>query len=122
MKTTIALGDTVTFDPLDWNPIKVELPDGYYRVWSGALKPGDLYLNMVLIRDGITQWEPCDEIPMRPIPGSQLSYRQIPGCIVRHGTPVDKTCERCQAEPAVQGERFCDYCREIIKQKIRKTH
>lgn len=119
MKTTIALGDTVTFDPLDWNPIKVELPDGYYRVWSGAAKPGDLYLNMILIRDEIVQWEPREDAILVE---HCLQTIQVPVCVIRLGTPVDKACERCEAEPAVRGERFCDYCREIIKQKIRKTH
>jgi hypothetical protein len=38
--------------------IDVDLPHGYYRVWDGALKPGDLYLNEWRARDGVIRWEP----------------------------------------------------------------
>jgi hypothetical protein len=89
----------------------VELPPGYRRVWQGAIKPGDLYLNCTLILKGQTRWE---RAPYQDTgtPGSAESY----ACLIRpeRGLGPDHECERCGVFQSVDGERFCEVCRKIL--------
>ena len=123
MKTTVPLNDSMSIDPISWGPMEVEMLPGYYRVFSGALKPADLYLNMVLLADGIVAWESIDaSATERRARSLRVDATQIPVCVIRLGSPVEKACERCGMDAVVRGERFCSLCRAIILNKIRSTH
>lgn len=88
---------------------EVEIPNDYYRVWRGALRPGDLHLNMVLIRDNITEW--LDAYPPETGKNDAGWY----SCLIRRGTSVDKTCEFCFCRMAIPGWKCCEDCREKLR-------
>jgi hypothetical protein len=115
MATTYVLTrGQVTRDPLEREPVAVELPVGWRRVWRGAVLPSDLCLNMRRFRyDRLVQWQR----PPTPTIGNLTAERF--DCIIRCGEPVDKACERCAAAPAFE-KRYCQLCRGIIKQEIRE--
>jgi hypothetical protein len=46
----------------------VDLPEGYYPVRRGALKPGDLHLDCVEFQAGQVVWKPA------PIPAARGPY------------------------------------------------
>lgn len=106
------------FDYTDVKTVEVELPEGWRRVWTGALKPGDMYLNQVLIQDGIVQWEPVTEFPTV----EQMRHKDVGssadwyGCLIRNdgGPEIEEGCERCKIFHRVKGERFCNACRMIV--------
>jgi hypothetical protein len=121
MSTTrvlLDLGSSDTASPPN-NVIEVELPDGYYRVWSGALKPGDLYLNDFLARDGITTWEPVTYFPAEREArfGRPYSSANWYLCVIRRGEPVVPACERCGVEPRFNRLRDCRSCAAIVAGK-----
>lgn len=90
---------------------EVELPEGFRRVFRGTLCPGDLFLNVLLIEDGITQFEPVEEEHIGKNHNSIGNGAEWYGLIIRRGDSCpDKTCERCEVEPARTGYRFCWYC------------
>ncbi len=92
--------------------VEVELPDGYRRVFRGALKPGDLFLNARLAPD-VIQWEPLKKLPsmsdaMRDEINSTAKWF---ACLIRcDGGEVDIPCERCEVEPRRGKNRFCTGC------------
>jgi hypothetical protein len=99
--------------------VEVELPDGYYRVWDGALKPGDLYLSRLAALDGRTVWEPITEFPTereakRGDPGSSAGWYE---CVVRKGVEVVPPCDRCGVNGRERGLRFCRLCAVIMGER-----
>lgn len=92
----------------------VELPDGFYRVYRGSIKPGDLYLNAVLFcDDGIESWSEVE-----PACFGDWLYGQADAylCLIRRGSPVDEPCERCEVEARKIGYRFCGMCcHEVVR-------
>ena len=120
MNTTVATTDYYDLDPTHWSPVEVAMPEGYYRVWAGTIKPGDLYLNLVLLRDGIVSWEPLDpEYELRRAKAIRCreSARTIE-CIIRHGRLVEEACERCHCQRRHRKWRYCDRCADIIRQEL----
>jgi len=96
--------------------VQVEFPDGYRRVFFGALCPGDLYLNCVLISDGIVKWEipemPSDREVRKHAPNSTAEWF---ACLVRRGSEVTPVCERCKVKPRAGRNRFCvECCMDVI--------
>lgn len=90
---------------------EVDLPRGYYRVWEGALKPGDLYFNLKSER-----WDAVALPTLRQIdddePYSSVSWF---GCIVRVGVPVKEACQLCGCAPRMLKNKYCRHCcREVI--------
>lgn len=96
---------------LDGTVHTVEIPDGYRRVWRGAVLLGDLYLNCVLAADGIYQWEPMDAESCQPRRGNYYTHADGYACVVRRGeSSPDKPCERCECRPVRFGCRYCIGC------------
>ena len=90
---------------------QVELPEGYYQVLSGMVKPTDLELNLLFWRDGRIVWEPVTP-PYKKV----WKY----GCVIRKGVSPDKVCERCKTEAAIYGQRYCAVCRLEVLEEMRK--
>jgi hypothetical protein len=97
-------------DSTDNNMVEVELPDGYYRVFSGALKPDDLYLNCLLARDGITQWEPLNQKHLAAKYNEPDGHAGWFTCLIRRGVMVEQPCERCECFKRDFKLRFCWLC------------
>lgn len=98
-------------DPARRPFIDVALPMGYRRVWSGAVKRGDRFIDMGAIEEGEIAWielldlgEVADDYP----------------CLIRPDQhPVEEPCERCKAQVRNERERFCGECRGILEEKGR---
>lgn len=94
--------------PRPENIITVELPEGYRRVWLGAICPGDLYLNRFAATAGVIEWRPVEYSPYYPTADYYV-------CLIRRGKddPVG-TCERCEVHPKKSRHRFCQACCDHI--------
>lgn len=108
MKVILDMNDQL--DPLDnrVDVLEVVPPPGYRRVWVGAVKPGDLYLDV-----GMQTWEPAATAIL-----SRYATANLFDCLIRCDGGEDPigTCERCQAEPKRTGYRYCaDCCRVIVE-------
>jgi hypothetical protein len=114
-RVLLDLGSSDTASPRN-HIIEVELPEGYYRVWSGALKPGDLYLNDFLAQDGIVFWEPVTYFPTEQEArlGRRWSSAKWYVCLIRRGEPAVLPCERCGVHPRAHRLRFCRACAGIV--------
>ena len=121
MKVKVGMGKIVA-DPLDDEVTEVELPDEHYRVLTGAIREGDMFLNCVLLRDGIVAWEPADTRDNRKNCKCQHGPAGAFACLIRRGTPVDKLCERCEQHAAYGDMRYCWQCAEVIRQSIREQN
>lgn len=99
----------------------VTLPDGWRRVWDGALVPGDKYLHMLLFLDGITHWEPVVDFPTyrQMKDGAPYSSARWYACLIRRGHPVDEACEECEVEPKRFGHRYCEECCYEVAKRFR---
>ena len=103
---------------LDEPPRWVPMPEGYYRVVSGAAKPSDLSLCLLsFIRDGRVVWHRVDEIQ----PGKEVHSRSF-DVLIRKGVPVDEVCPRCEARKPAKGWKYCRPCCHEVKQDLRATH
>jgi len=94
---------------------EIELPRGYYRVWDGALKPGDLSLNRLQAPEVVT-WGPITMPTDKDIrnrePYSNASWF---GCVIRVGSQVREACARCLCAPRGLKNKFCRHCcQEVI--------
>jgi hypothetical protein len=86
----------------------LELPAGWYRVLSGAIKPGDRCLdNGWFWRTGAVRWY---ELTRVPPPGRPFSTADWYGCLIRPGEPVEVLCPRCHEQPVRLGYRYCRGC------------
>jgi hypothetical protein len=96
--------------------IDVDLPAGFVRVFSGALKPGDLYLHLGELRRGPFIWRPVRlDDPLRTTAGWYT-------CVIRPGTrPAQETCERCGCEARVHGQRYCRGCAKVILRETKEA-
>jgi len=101
--------------------VEVEFPEGYRRVFFGALCPGDIYLNCVLINDGIVVWEHLDKFPTyeemrKHAPNSSAEWF---ACLIRRGSDVTPVCERCEVKPRAGRNRFCVGCCMDVIDEVR---
>jgi hypothetical protein len=119
--TRVLMPDLKDEDPASpLNPvIEVEMPPGHYRVWGGALKPGDLYLDEFRLRDGVTSWEPVTWFPTAREARLNRPYSSAGWylCVVRRGAEVVPPCERCGVAVRAHGLRYCRYCAAVIAGK-----
>ena len=115
MKAKISVASEIRGSRLIWKRLEIDLPEGFYRVFDGAVKPDDYFLDCVSARRGETIWLPAgtNDPP--------YDTADLYACLIRSGIPVSKPCERCEFRKAVFGERFCEDCREKIKREIRKN-
>lgn len=100
-------------DPKDWPYREVEIAEGWRRVFTGGLKVGDLFLDMVQIRENNIVW-----LPVEPADRAQ-DYE----CVIRHEPPEqspEHVCERCLMKGAVRGNKYCPDCTEIVRKEIRR--
>ena len=116
------LMETIVVEPMLEGPAleaRIELPPGWYRVLSGAIKPRDRYLAADYFwEDGEIHW--C-EVTRLPRPGEPLSTADWYLCLIRRGEPVEVLCPRCRRKPARLGYRYCrDCCGEVILQLRRR--
>jgi hypothetical protein len=99
--------------------VEVEIPEGYRRVWTGALRPGDLYLHF----DGgqTDGWRPVKLPTAKQIKrGDPDSEAHWFGCVIRaDGGPVQQPCERCSVSPRMRNGRFCRLCAGIVVLRAR---
>lgn len=120
MQTKVALTDVVMLGGPPSRVIVVDVPDGWHRVWRGALKPDDLYLQRMLALDGIVTWVPMGESDER---GPTYQNAEVFTCVIRIGEQsVDHPCERCEVRHRERGNRFCWYCcRAVILEQRKQT-
>ena len=96
----------------------IELPAGWYRVLSGAIKPGDRSLAERLFwQTGAIRWYELTELPPPSEPFGQASWYC---CLIRRGEPVDKLCPQCHRAPVRLGYRYCPECSADIVDELRK--
>jgi hypothetical protein len=105
-------------DPAKSNYVEVALPIGFRRVFSGAVKPGDRFLDMTPPQPGemvgVPVWKLADGGHLRGVADHYA-------CLIRPDQyPVEEVCERCKCQVRVEGHRFCaDCCGIVIETKGR---
>lgn len=103
----------------DLDIVDVDLPEGYRRVWRGAVKPGDLYLAVGEIREGRELWLDVhyDGHDLAQVAGEFL-------CLIRpdlhRGEPPDLECEMCEVAPRLRRHRYCRHCIRDIRRSARQ--
>ena len=84
-ETTVRIGQ---------NKIQIVLPEGFYRVLSGAIKPGDRYLNAAnFLSTQKKEWielSQCDVMEIFSTRRKNRAYDQAHWyyCLIRRGVPV----------------------------------
>lgn len=100
----------------------VELPDGWRRVFQGAVKPGDRFLDArQFAGTGQVEFVVVESVPDPPRPYSTADWYML---LIRPGQPEtspDQPCERCRSFARVEGERFCYGCRQGVIEDLRKV-
>lgn len=93
----------------------VQLPEGFYRVVSGALKPSDLVLCLLtLVRDNRVVWDKAADV--YPNGGPATFY----GVVIRKGVAVDPVCPRCEGAKPVKSWKYCKNCLSEVREEMRK--
>ena len=90
----------------------VDMPSGYYRVWSGAAKPFDLYAQQTA--DGEIVW--CivgDALDYDPLLNMAASFLAL----IRIGWPVENPCMRCCSAAREDGYYCCLRCSRVLEEK-----
>jgi len=96
----------------------LEIPDGWYRVLSGAVKAGDCELDSDLFWDiGAVQWHELTEFPPSGNPWSTADWYR---CLIRRGEPVETLCPRCHDAPVHFGYRYCKDCAMAVLEEHRR--
>jgi hypothetical protein len=96
----------------------LELPAGWYRVLSGAIKPGDRILDFnPFWQRGAVQWVELTEFPP---PGRPFGTADWYCCLIRRGEPVEVLCPRCHLAPCRQGFRYCKTCSCEVVDEVRR--
>ena len=97
--------------------VAVELPAGWYRVLSGAVKPGDRMLARdVFWRTGEIVWR---DLTKPPAPGELYGMAHHYTCLTRRGEPVEVLCPRCHSAPVRHGYRYCEKCIMKVVKELR---
>lgn len=102
MTTTVDVAD-------DCEPIAVPIPDGWHRVWSGPVRPGDRHLNLVRARRGDIQWIPISFADLIEYGANGMyDYAGWYECLIREiDREVGRPCIQCGIRPPVID---CDCC------------
>jgi len=121
MKVKIPIRGHFTSDPLDCGFQEITLPKNYYRVLSGAAKPGDLYLDPCRFYHGEVRWVPLDIRWAEEMAKMHRDHSsRSANCVIRVGTPLGQPCDRCGMNPRWRDNRFCYQCCEIVREAIRE--
>jgi hypothetical protein len=93
---------------------ELNLPDGWYRVLSGAAKPGDQCLNIdAFWKTGAVEWY---VLTNPAAPGDDYGDADDYCCLIRRGLPVEVLCPRCRDAPVRFGYRYCeDCCHQVVR-------
>jgi hypothetical protein len=97
----------------------VWLPEGWRRVWTGAVKPGDKFLNAQEFKKGvgIVIWLDAEQAKGDDYYKTAENYL----CLIRKDdAEVEAACERCEVYVRASGLRFCRDCATIIVAAARK--
>jgi hypothetical protein len=99
--------------------LDVELPKGWYAVLSGAVKPGDMFLDAFLFTEnGSVNWIDVDLGDLRKNPPKTSKYFM---CLIRKGVPVEEQCPMCYEEAKLPRCKYCaTCCAEVIKKSRKK--
>ena len=95
-------------DPARRPCVDVDMPLDCRRVWSGAVKRGDMFLSALAIEDGEARWLFVEDLQ---------SQADDYLCLIRpDNAPVEEACERCNGYPKKWQHRYCrDCCEAIVK-------
>ena len=100
-----------------WRKATLDIPDGWYRVLSGAVKPGDRYLAEDLFWDrGEVEWHDLRRFPPPDRPDGTAEWYL---CLIRRGEPVEALCPRCHNAPVRHGYRYCKQCSWDVAHELR---
>jgi len=96
-----------------------ELPAGWYRVLSGAVKPGDRCLDEDLYWDtGAIRW--CAPTTLFLESDEPGEFAQEFLCLIRVGEPVEVVCPCCGLDPVLTGYRYCWACCRAAIRELRR--
>ena len=97
---------------------EIDLPAGWYRVLSGAIKPGDYELDVgQYVERSEVVWLPLTRFPRARDPYGTADWYF---CLIRFGEPVDALCPRCHTEPVRIGYRYCEDCCWKVLHELRR--
>ena len=125
MLTKVFLHDKCRDYPIDFldsdraTVVEVEIPQGYYRVFSGAVKPTDKFLNLQAIKEGQVIWLYVDIEENMRLPKGPRNNASVFGCLIRKGTAVEEPCIRCQCQPKRPRHKYCIYCCDVLLNRMR---
>ncbi len=96
----------------------VQLPEGYYRVLSGAVKVGDLHLHCEKWLKGKVEWVEIEFPEVDP----QSLWREATAflCLIRKGEPVEEVCTGCYERAKEAGYKWCVCCHYEKLAELRK--
>jgi len=97
--------------------LAIELPPGYRRVFSGAVKPGDQYLDLDALKEGRMVFVP---LPEPRAPGNWGARAEEYDLLIRRDASLNDECERCHEYPKVFGERYCVMCGGEVREWLRR--
>jgi hypothetical protein len=109
----------VNFGVLGLKP--VQIPKGYYRVLSGALKPTDLFYAERHRKETGSPWATVNTLS-----GIFESSNDLIGqvehylCVIRKGVPVDAPCARCHSKPVCEQGKLVELCESCYEKMIAK--
>lgn len=100
-------------DPARRPCVDVEMPKDCRRVWSGAVKRGDMFLSALAIEEGKARWLFVEDLD---------SQADDYLCLVRpDNAPVEEACERCHGYAKQCGYCYCGDCYEAVAQAGRSA-
>lgn len=97
--------------------VRATMPEGYYRVLSGALKPTDLFYSANAESETGNPWSMIGDAFFAVAGLGELEHYL---CVIRKGTPVDVPCQRCHARPVCDDGMLLEMCEECYG-KLRKS-
>lgn len=100
------------------SPVTVEMPANYRRVYSGAVRPGDLCLDRLAFKlAGVVAWVPVETDQRWP-----YTRADVYSCVIRNdGGPCPEVpCEACGAAAKRPGYRYCRECADVVLAEQRR--
>jgi hypothetical protein len=91
---------------------KVTVPEGYYRVLSGAIKPTDLFYSQKNREETGNHWAKVSQMFGDLGPDHLFGDATHYLCVIRKGVPVDAPCQKCHAKPVCEQGKLVELCEE----------
>lgn len=71
---------------------RVEIPEGWRRVRHGRIKPGDRYLDLMILTSlGCVAWDDVRQCDLHAKAGEPYGSAEWFGCVIRHDKPLCAT-------------------------------